>query len=180
MFHHTHRREVGVRCKLFDRHVVLCLRAALSFTPKQDDAAVNEAAALVRSRLVGGLRASTDRVASAVLERVSAVFEERLPWLKPLWEKVKSLPPTTDLISFCWKGYVEALDGLKHRKADTKTATSFTLTRFAGWGERLEAWVNHESVLEAGNAVAREEQGLHYLCCIINFVEEVSVYGSSR
>ncbi|CAM9590649.1 unnamed protein product, partial [Pylaiella littoralis] len=133
---------------------------------------VNELAQNIANHIEDGLRGDTDRAVSVVLERGDALFNGRLDWLGPLWAEVKGLPPTTHLIVACWTGYVDGLAALEHRKADTKTATAFTLTRFAGWGERLQTWINDPSVLEAGFKTAREEIALHYLCCIINHVEE--------
>lgn len=141
---------------------------------KQDDQPVNEMAESMRSHIEGGLRGATDRVVSDVQERGNNLFDGRLYWLGPLWGKVKGLPATTQLISACWKGHVDGVATLKHRKADTKAATAFTLTRFAGWEDKLRVWMNDPEVLEAGfNSHREETTALHYLSCIINQVEEV-------
>ena len=126
---------------------------------------------------MSGLRGDTERDTSRVAvvqQRVDALNDERHNWLRSLWTKVKGLPPTAKLMDDCWKGYVDELGVLKHRKAGTKTATTFTLARFARWEGLLKAWINSPEVLEVGLNEARQDKALHYLSCIINVVEEVS------
>ncbi|CAM9590295.1 unnamed protein product [Pylaiella littoralis] len=115
-----------------DEAAVQYMRGAFEDVPNAGK--VNELAQNIANHIEDGLRGDTDRAVSVVLERGDALFNGRLDWLGPLWAEVKGLPPTTHLIVACWTGYVDGLAALEHRKADTKTATAFTLTRFAGWG----------------------------------------------
>ena len=121
---------------------------------EQEDAPANKAAAGLRMHLCDTLNGDIQNVVEMVLERGDALFKGRLDWLEHLWVKVKGLSPTTDLISVCWKGHVDGTAAICHRKDLTKAATGFTLARFAPWGGRLEAWMNHPEVLEG---MAREE-----------------------
>lgn len=140
---------------------------------EQDNAPANDAAAGMRTLLVGGLHGDTDRVVTAVHKRGDALFNGRLDWLGELWAVVKGLRPTKDLISACWKGHVDRTAALSHRKADTKAATAFTLTRFADWPAKLQAWMDHPEVLEPGFKMYPTKKALQYLSCVINQVAQV-------
>ncbi|CAB1111670.1 unnamed protein product [Ectocarpus sp. CCAP 1310/34] len=154
---------------MMQEHIARCIQGA-----KDDDPFLQNLRVYVRSQIASGLRGDLDGVKKKVWERVDPLFfEGRRRWLGPLWKKVKDLPPTTRLIPDAWNGHVDGVAALEHRKADTKAATAFTLTRFAGWEGRLRAWISQPEVLEAGLQDYQEERALHYLSCIINHVEEV-------
>ncbi|CAN0285343.1 unnamed protein product [Pylaiella littoralis] len=84
---------------------------------------------------------------------------------------VMDLPPTKDMIMTSWNYLVDLLAAGRARKPTTRTASTFTLARFETWPDRLRSWINHGSVQEVART-RQGNQGTHYLCCIINLVDE--------
>lgn len=118
------------------------------------------------------LRERRDEVVVEVRGKVKALFLEHQPWLLPLWHKVEGLAPTRDMILGSWDHLVELLLAGHEKKPTTKTAATFTLSRMREWPGRLKTWMGHEEVQRLVYGTIRI-QGLHYLCNILNFVDEV-------
>lgn len=150
---------------------------AVCLATKEGDAAVNPLAEGLRRHQLNIIVGEPGRVVETIQQRVGALFEDRKHWLVPFWKGVKGLPATTNLIGACWTGYVDSLDALRHRKANSKTASAFSDRRFAAWDGRLREWINDPAVLEAGFILhPSEETAVHHLCCAINHAEEVGCY----
>lgn len=118
------------------------------------------------------LRERRDGVVDEVRKKVKALFLEHQPWLLPLWQKAEGLTPTRDMILGSWDHLVDLLLAGHEKKPTTKTATTFTLARMREWPERLKTWMDHEEIRRLAYETIRI-QGLHYLCNIVNFVDEV-------
>ncbi|CAN0129642.1 unnamed protein product, partial [Ectocarpus sp. 13 AM-2016] len=128
-----------------------------------------EAAVEVRDDAVENLRPGPRDVA-LVKKSVTAELDHFL-WLQSIWGMVIDLPPTREMIMTSWTYLVELLAAGRARKLTTRTGSTFILSRFQTWPDRLRTWINHESVQEVART-RQDDQGRHYLCCIINVVDE--------
>ncbi|CAB1108721.1 unnamed protein product [Ectocarpus sp. CCAP 1310/34] len=128
-----------------------------------------EAAVEVRDDAVENLRAGPRDVAQ-VKKGVTAALDH-FPWLQSIWGMGIDIPPTREMIMTSWKYLVDLLAAGRARKPTTRTASTFTLSRFEAWPDRIRTWINHESVQEVART-RQGDQGTHYLRCIINVVDE--------
>ncbi|CAB1103503.1 unnamed protein product [Ectocarpus sp. CCAP 1310/34] len=136
------------------------------------------ASAVLQDHL-GKLERSADDIMEQMLASVMNHLDQTCDWMLPMWEKVKTLQPTRELIVCSWGSLLNLLENEKKNKPSTRTATAFTLKRFDTWEKRLRAWIEHDAIQE----VAHTEKGdaaRRTLSCICNTIDEGGDWVLSR
>lgn len=128
--------------------------------------------AALRGHAIAALK-SISELLESVWGAVEGVLKEHAPHLCSLWEAVKKLDATHDLILDSWESWTDILAKTNKGNVSTKEASSFTLARCAQWPGTLRTWLGKVHVQLPAHAYDSRERLKHSLCGIAGQVDEV-------